>query len=214
MVRKKGKLPGATIPYTYDLEYGTDTIEIQADAIAAGPAGGGARRSPGHRRHAWRPPIDLVPQGAAATSRPAACIIELSFLDGRKRLDVPFTSVVSYEFLKPSARACQQARLPLPPPPPPPHRISVASALICGLTPRRTLEKITIGKVVEAGPGGEAGDDEIVERQREGQQPARRQRRRDQRQGDDGEHLERPRAEIERRLLERAVEGLRAAPRR
>ena len=36
MVRKKGKLPGATIPYTYDLEYGTDTIEIQADAIAAG----------------------------------------------------------------------------------------------------------------------------------------------------------------------------------
>ncbi|MBT5373279.1 MAG: adenine phosphoribosyltransferase, partial [Rhodospirillaceae bacterium] len=28
MLRKKGKLPGKTIPYTYDLEYGTDTIEI------------------------------------------------------------------------------------------------------------------------------------------------------------------------------------------
>ncbi|MBT7732348.1 MAG: adenine phosphoribosyltransferase, partial [Rhodospirillaceae bacterium] len=29
MVRKKGKLPGATVALTYDLEYGTDTIEIQ-----------------------------------------------------------------------------------------------------------------------------------------------------------------------------------------
>ena len=51
MVRKKGKLPGATIPFTYDLEYGTDTVEVQADAIRAWPARGGARRSPGHRRH-------------------------------------------------------------------------------------------------------------------------------------------------------------------
>ena len=36
MVRKKGKLPGDTIAYKYDLEYGTDTIEIQADAIEEG----------------------------------------------------------------------------------------------------------------------------------------------------------------------------------
>ena len=27
----------------------------------------------------------------------AACIIELSFLDGRKNLDVPFSAVVSYD---------------------------------------------------------------------------------------------------------------------
>src|SRR5208337_60617 len=27
MVRKKGKLPGKTVRFTYDLEYGTDTIE-------------------------------------------------------------------------------------------------------------------------------------------------------------------------------------------
>ena len=36
MVRKRGKLPGRVIPFSYDLEYGTDTVEIQADAISAG----------------------------------------------------------------------------------------------------------------------------------------------------------------------------------
>ena len=29
MVRKRGKLPGPTVPYNYALEYVTDTIEIQ-----------------------------------------------------------------------------------------------------------------------------------------------------------------------------------------
>src|SRR6202142_990946 len=36
MVRKQGKLPGRTVSYTYDLEYGSDTIEMQEDAIAPG----------------------------------------------------------------------------------------------------------------------------------------------------------------------------------
>ena len=35
-VRKKGKLPRATISHTYDLEYGTATIEIHKDAIQPG----------------------------------------------------------------------------------------------------------------------------------------------------------------------------------
>mgnify|MGYP001500250246 CR=1 FL=1 len=35
-VRKKGKLPWKTIGQSYDLEYGTDTIEIHADAVGAG----------------------------------------------------------------------------------------------------------------------------------------------------------------------------------
>ncbi|OCH12718.1 MULTISPECIES: adenine phosphoribosyltransferase [unclassified Aliivibrio] len=35
-VRKPGKLPRPTIAQTYDLEYGTDTLEIHTDAIVAG----------------------------------------------------------------------------------------------------------------------------------------------------------------------------------
>lgn len=35
-VRKKGKLPWRTISQTYDLEYGTDTVEIHEDAVARG----------------------------------------------------------------------------------------------------------------------------------------------------------------------------------
>ena len=35
-VRKKGKLPAKTVRETYDLEYGTDCLEIHADAVEAG----------------------------------------------------------------------------------------------------------------------------------------------------------------------------------
>jgi len=35
-IRKKGKLPGETTSVTYDLEYGTDTIEVHTDAIRPG----------------------------------------------------------------------------------------------------------------------------------------------------------------------------------
>ena len=95
MVRKKGKLPGATIPYTYDLEYGSDTIEIQADAITPGrrvivlddllATGGTLAAAVGLCR--------MVGGEVAA----AACIIELQFLGGRQRIDVPFTAMVSYD---------------------------------------------------------------------------------------------------------------------
>ena len=95
MVRKKGKLPGATIPYTYDLEYGTDTVEIQADAVKPGQrvivlddllATGGTMSAA----------IALL-QKVGADVRAAACIIELAFLHGRSKLNVPFISVVSYD---------------------------------------------------------------------------------------------------------------------
>jgi adenine phosphoribosyltransferase len=35
-IRKKGKLPGETTSVTYELEYGTDTLEVHTDAISPG----------------------------------------------------------------------------------------------------------------------------------------------------------------------------------
>lgn len=35
-IRKKGKLPFKTESITYDLEYGTDTLQVHSDAVAAG----------------------------------------------------------------------------------------------------------------------------------------------------------------------------------
>jgi len=95
MVRKKGKLPGATARFSYDLEYGTDTIEIQEDAISSGQrvivvddllATGGTMQAA----------IALV-QRQGGTVAAAACIIELAFLDGRRRINVPLTSMVVYD---------------------------------------------------------------------------------------------------------------------
>jgi adenine phosphoribosyltransferase len=96
MIRKKGKLPGNTIGYKYDLEYGTDTIEIQADAVKKGQrvvilddllATGGTMAAS----------IELLNQVGAKVSG-AVCMIELSFLNGRDRLDgVPFNSLMSYD---------------------------------------------------------------------------------------------------------------------
>ena len=95
MMRKRGKLPGPTIPYTYDLEYGSDTIEVQADAVKPGQsvvvlddllATGGTLAAS----------IDLL-RKVGADVRGAACIVELTFLAGRQRLDVPVTTLVQYD---------------------------------------------------------------------------------------------------------------------
>jgi adenine phosphoribosyltransferase len=95
MVRKKGKLPGATVPYTYDLEYGTDTIEIQADAVEKGQrvvilddllATGGTMLAT----------AQLLRQCGAEVCG-GACLIELNFLKGRAKLDIPVTTLVSYD---------------------------------------------------------------------------------------------------------------------
>ena len=51
LVRKPGKLPSETFSKTYDLEYGTDTLEIHKDAIKPGETDPDRRRPAGHRRH-------------------------------------------------------------------------------------------------------------------------------------------------------------------
>lgn len=95
MVRKRGKLPGETVPYEYDLEYGTDTIEIQADAVDPGQrvvvlddllATGGTMVAA----------IELF-KSVGAEVVGSACMIELTFLNGRSKLDVPFHSLVAYD---------------------------------------------------------------------------------------------------------------------
>lgn len=98
MLRKKGKLPGKTIRHDYALEYGTDTIEIQEGAVQKGQrvvilddllATGGTMAAG----------VELLRKvGGEVTG--SASIIELNFLPGRKKLqemDVPFTSLVSYD---------------------------------------------------------------------------------------------------------------------
>ena len=51
MVRKKGKLPGKTIPYSYKLEYGEDTIEIQEGMLKPGQRAVVVDDLLGNRRH-------------------------------------------------------------------------------------------------------------------------------------------------------------------
>jgi adenine phosphoribosyltransferase len=95
MLRKRGKLPGATVGLDYALEYGSDRIEIQADAVTPGQrvvvvddllATGGTMAAG----------IALLRQCGADVCA-AAALIELTFLAGRKRLDVPFASLIAYD---------------------------------------------------------------------------------------------------------------------
>jgi adenine phosphoribosyltransferase len=96
MLRKRGKLPGPTVGSDYALEYGSDRIEMQADAVKPGQrvvvvddllATGGTMAAG----------IALLRQQGAAVPA-AATLIELSFLKGRTRIDVPFNALVSYDF--------------------------------------------------------------------------------------------------------------------
>jgi adenine phosphoribosyltransferase len=95
MCRKKGKLPGRTVRHSYQLEYGSDTIELQEDAVRPGErvvllddllaTGGTAAAS-----------IALLRKMGAKVEA-AAFIIELTFLKGRARLDVPVATLLSYD---------------------------------------------------------------------------------------------------------------------
>ena len=50
-VRKPGKLPSKTVKVSYDLEYGTDSLEMHCDAVEEGHARADRRRPAGDRRH-------------------------------------------------------------------------------------------------------------------------------------------------------------------
>lgn len=94
-IRKPGKLPYRRSSVQYDLEYGTDTVEMHIDAIHEGQkvllvddllATGGTTRAC----------ADLVVKNGGAV---AGCVflVELTFLDGRERLkDFPTFSLIRY----------------------------------------------------------------------------------------------------------------------
>jgi len=92
MVRKKGKLPWKTRSASYDLEYGTDTVEMHTDAVHPGQrvlivddliATGGTAGAA----------VQLA-RDAGAEVVACAFLIELTVLDGRKNLGLDRVHVV------------------------------------------------------------------------------------------------------------------------
>lgn len=94
-IRKPGKLPAQTVQASYDLEYGSDVLEVHVDAIKPGQrvlmvddllATGGTMSAC----------IDLV-RGLGADIIATAFLIELTFLEGRQKLgDVPIHAAIQY----------------------------------------------------------------------------------------------------------------------
>jgi len=95
MLRKPGKLPGETVSLNYDLEYGSDSLAILADAV-----------TPGQRVVVMD---DLLATGGTLAASVAllrkvganvvgaSVLVELTALGGRARLDVPVKALVSYD---------------------------------------------------------------------------------------------------------------------
>lgn len=96
IIRKPGKLPATVEQVTYELEYGTDVVEIHSDAVEPGKkvlivddllaTGGTATAS-----------CELVKK-IGGNIEGIAFVIELTFLNGRNKLpkDVKVTSMVTY----------------------------------------------------------------------------------------------------------------------
>jgi adenine phosphoribosyltransferase len=95
-VRKPGKLPAPTARWTYELEYGKDTLEIHKDAIGFGQrvlivddllATGGTASAAVELAHSLGADIAGL-----------AFVVELDFLNGRQRLDgLDVFSVLHYD---------------------------------------------------------------------------------------------------------------------
>ena len=83
--RKPGKLPSETVSAEYILEYGVDALEMHADALADGArvlihddllATGGTARA-----------LAELVEGLGGNVAGFAFLVELEFLEGRRRLD-------------------------------------------------------------------------------------------------------------------------------
>ncbi|KAH9489847.1 Sodium- and chloride-dependent glycine transporter 2 [Bulinus truncatus] len=93
-VRKKGKLPGEIIGVTYDLEYGSDTLEVQKNCVRPGVkvviiddllATGGTLKAA----------CDLMVRLQAEVCL-CLVIIELTYLDGRSKVPGPVKSLITF----------------------------------------------------------------------------------------------------------------------
>lgn len=95
-IRKPGKLPWKTISWTYQLEYGTDTLQMHADAIAPGQrvlviddvlATGGTVEA-----------CCRMIEQAGGIIAGCAFLVELRSLGGRNRLQgYPLLSLIQYD---------------------------------------------------------------------------------------------------------------------
>ena len=95
-VRKPGKLPSSTYKEEYELEYGTDALEIHRDAIEKGArvlivddllATGGTAKA-----------TAALVEKAGGVVAGLAFLIELSFLHGREKISrYPVLSLVTYD---------------------------------------------------------------------------------------------------------------------
>ena len=98
LCRKQGKLPGSTLSQTFELEYGTATMEIQKDSINRGDrviiiddlmATGGTMQAA----------IDMIYE-LHATPIAVAVAMDLSYLGGSKSIiqqGIPFYAATEYQ---------------------------------------------------------------------------------------------------------------------
>jgi len=94
LVRKPGKLPRETYQESYELEYGTDTLEVHKDSFNPGDkvliiddllATGGTASA-----------VEKLIQKTGAETAGTLCVIELEFLKGAHQLKFPFEALLKF----------------------------------------------------------------------------------------------------------------------